>query len=56
MKKEKILKIAITVLIIGIVIGVPLIAAGMLKINSLSENNNKNVTVEDDMTSSEIDL
>lgn len=54
--KKTLLKIAIAVLVIGIIVGVSLIVAGILKINSSSENNN-NVTVEENnMTSAEIDL
>ena len=48
-RKKTILKIAITVLIIGIVIGVSLKAAGVLKINSRSENSNNNTIIEEEI-------
>lgn len=58
--KKTILKIAITILVIGIVIGISLIVAGILKINSTSENSSNNTTIttieEDAMTEEEIDL
>lgn len=55
--KKVILKIAIAVLIIGIVIGVSLIVAGILKINSASESISDNTIVEEDtMTEEEINL
>lgn len=55
--KKIILKIAITILVIGIVIGISLIVAGILKINSTSENSSNNTTIEEDaMTEEEIDL
>ena len=57
--KKVILKIAIAVLVIGIILGVFLIVAGIMKLNSTSEssiNNDNSVVEEDAMTEEEIDL